>query len=86
MATDDPLSTVALVGVIVAMAGFIVRMFQSQITDRDRRIEKLEGEVGKMAERSASLAESAEKMLDYFLEKPSLPRDDPPGNGGRRQP
>lgn len=74
-AATNPFTTAALVAVIIGMAGFIVRLYQYLIADKDRQIAELKSELKEMAAGSTSLARSSEKMLDYFLERPA-PRDD----------
>ena len=83
-ATTDPLSTAILVGFIVSLLTVIYREMKGQVADRDARIEKLEKSVENMAARSSSLATSAERMLNYFLDRESQDRDgsSPPREGG----
>lgn len=76
----DPLSLAILVGFIVSLLGVIYRELRDsrdkqladkdrQIAYRDKQIEKLEAAQTHMAERSASLAGSAERMLSFFIDR-----------------
>ena len=82
--TTDPLSTAILVGFIVSLLTVIYREMKGQLADRDARIEKLEKSVEDMAARSSSLAGSADRMLNYFLDREAAGRDgvSPPREGG----
>ena len=74
----DPITTALLIGFIVSLLGVIYREMKAQLADRDRRIEKLEASVDEMADRSSSLASSADRMLNYFLDRESSPRSGSP--------
>jgi hypothetical protein len=89
--TGDPFSTVVLMGFIVALLGIIHKMHGDRVSDRDKtiadrdkRIEKLEAKVDLMAERSTSLAQSVERMLNFFIDREEVDRSEPsPSRGGR---
>lgn len=66
---SDPWSAAILVSFIVALLGVIYRELNGRIADRDAQIKKLEEAMEKAAERSASLATSADRMLTFFLDQ-----------------
>lgn len=72
--TSDPLGTAILIGFIVSLLGVLYRELRGQIADRDAQIKKLEEAMEKAAERSASLAASADRMLTFFLDREELMR------------
>ena len=74
--SSDPVTMAMMLGFIVSLLGVVYRVFEARLKDRDiqieyrdKRIEKLESDVEKMADRSASLAKSAETMLAFFIER-----------------
>jgi hypothetical protein len=102
---NDPFASAVLVAAIVALLGYIARMYEKRLADkdqhyearikdrddrigeRDKQIAELQAENKAMAERSTSLATSANKMLDYFLDRDASPRtEDSTPDRGRRRP